>query len=323
MVTVDEVRKLALTENDISVLFLEDSGLSNATRIIAGRFADEMMRSGGEIALGKLCNGELLEETRSSGVSDEDEGNSLNTYPFGTKPGGRYPEFIGVCAGPKRLYDVFKAVERQINSYNLPNSKYKDWDKMKKSITVFTDKWDPKYLEKYEVLYLEAILKRNVYFNFYLVTPYGITRIPFMNRQQVQNIKKQFGKQNVIVAQLDLASKYGISEAELVIKTYYSFAPSNEEHYHFDFGKLVYEYSSREKYKSGKLNKALANKFLSTAMEVSKAGALTKAERATGGSWYYLYFDSFKLEWQLFQEANDPYAEKMGRALRDLIHKSL
>lgn len=323
MVTVDEVRKLALTENDVSVLFDEDSGLSDVTRTIAGRFADEMMRSGGQIALEKLCKGALLEELCSNGVLDDNEDYRLNTYPFGTKTSGCYPEFVGVCAGPRRLHGVFKAVERQIDSYKSPNSRYKDWKTMKKSITVFTDKWDPKYLEQYESLYINAILKYNVYFNFYLVTSYGISRIPFMNRQQVQNIKKSFGKQDVVVNPSDLASKYGIKEADLTISSYYSFATGGEEHYHFDFRRLVYEHSSRLEHKTGKLNQTLANKFLSTAMEVSKAGALTKAERATGGSWYYLDFDSFKLEWQLFQEDNDPYAEKMGRALRDLIHKSL
>ena len=311
MLTVDEVQKCALGENDIFSILNEDLEPFRAARDLASRLGKEMLRVGGLIALENLCSVKMLEDSGDI---------SLNTYPFGMITSKRCPDFIGVCSGSRRLYGVFNAIERQLNSYQWPNRDYIDWKTMAKSITVFTDKWDPKYLKMYESLFINAILKYNVYFNFYLVTPYGVSRIPFMNRQQVDKIKRSFEGEDVLGTLSELIDKYGISEAELRISTFLPFFYEGERNYRFDFKDLVYVFSNsaREK-KTGKMNEILAKRFLSTAIEMNNAGVLKQAGRATGGVWYYLDMGVFKLEWINIEAGDDPYVSKMHNALQKLL----
>lgn len=311
MLTVDEVQKCALGENDIFPILNEDLEHFRAARDLASRLGEEMLRVGTLTALENLCSGKIL----------DDSGNiSLNTYPFGMITSKRCPDFIGVCSGSRRLYGVFNAIERQLNSYQWPNHDYIDWKTMAKSITVFTDKWDPKYLKMYESLFINAILKYNVYFNFYLVTPYGISRIPFMNRQQVDKIKRSFEGEDVLGTLSELIAQYGISEANLRISTYFSFGPREVKYYSFNFKDLVYVFSNtaREK-KTGRINDILAKRFLGTAIEMNNAGVLKQAGRATGGVWYYLDMGVFKLEWIDIEAGDDPYVSKMHNALQKLL----
>ena len=311
MLTVDEVQNCALEKNDIFPILHEDLEPFRAACNLVDRLGKEMLRVGGLIALENLCSVKMLEDSGDI---------SLNTYPFGMITNKRCPDFIGVCSGSRRLYGVFNAIERQLNSYQWPNHDYIDWKTMAKSITVFTDKWDPKYLKMYESLFINAILKYNVYFNFYLVTPYGISRIPFMNRQQVDKIKRSFGRENVLGTLSELIAKYGICEANLRISTYSSFAPGEERDYRFNFKDLVYVFSNtRGEEKTGKMNEILAKRFLSTAIEMNDAGVLQQAGRASGGSWYYLDMGIFKLEWIGPYTVSDPYVGKMHNALQKLL----
>lgn len=311
MLTVDEVQNCALGENDIFPILYEDLEPFRAARNLASRLGEEMLSVGALIALENLCSGRIIEDSGDI---------LLNTYPFGRITRKRCPDFIGVCTGSRRLYGVFKAIERQLNSYQWPNNDYVDWKTMAKSITVFTDKWDPKYLEMYETLFINAILKYNVYFNFYLVTPYGISRIPFMNRQQVDKIKRRFGREDMFGTLSELIAKYGICEAKLRISTYSSFAPGEERDYRFNFKDLVYVFSkSALEKKTGKMNEILAKRFLSTAIEMNNAGVLKKAGYASGGVWYYLDMGIFKLEWIDMEAESDPYVGKMQNALQKLL----
>ena len=311
MLTVDEVQKCALGENDFLSTLHKDLELFRAARNLADRLGEEMMRVGGLIALENLCSGKM----------QEDSGDIiLNTYPFGRITRKRCPDFIGVCSGSRRLYGVFNAIERQLNSYQWPNHDYIDWKTMAKSITVFTDKWDPKYLKMYESLFINAILKYNVYFNFYLVTPYGISRIPFMNWQQVENIKRNFGRQDVISTLSELIAQYGISEANLRISSILSSYHERERNYRFDFKDLVYVFSnSKGEKKTGKMNEILAKRFLSTAIELNNAGVLKQEKHSLDGVWYYLDMGIFKLEWIDMEAGDDPYVSKMHNALQKLL----
>lgn len=311
MLTVDEVQKCALGENDFLSTLHKDLELFRAARNLADRLGEEMMRVGGLIALENLCSGKMQEDSVDI---------SLNTYPFGMITSKRCPDFIGVCSGSRRLYGVFNAIERQLNSYQWPNRDYIDWKTMAKSITVFTDKWDPKYLKMYESLFINAILKYNVYFNFYLVTPYGISRIPFMNRQQVDKIKRSFEGEDVLGTLSELIAQYGISEANLRISSILSSYHERERNYRFDFKDLVYVFSNsaREK-KTGKMNEILAKRFLSTVIELNNAGVLKQEKHSLDGVWYYLDMGIFKLEWIEIEAVNDPYVGKMQNALQKLL----
>lgn len=311
MLTVDEVQKCALEENDIISILNTDLEHFRAARDLASRLGKEMLRVGGLIALENLCSVKMLKDSGDI---------LLNTYPFGMITSKRCPDFIGVCSGSRRLYGVFNAIERQLNSYQWPNRDYIDWKTMAKSITVFTDKWDPKYLKMYESLFINAILKYNVYFNFYLVTPYGISRIPFMNWQQVENIKRNFGRQDVISTLSELIANYGISEAKLRISSILSSYHERERNYRFDFKDLVYVFSntSGEK-KTGKMNEILAKRFLSTAIELNNAGVLKQEKHSSDGVWYYLDMGVFKLEWIDMEAGDDPYVSKMHNALQKLL----
>ena len=311
MLTVNEVQKCALEENDIISILNTDLEPFRAARDLARRLGKEMLRVGGLIALENLCSVKMLEDSGDI---------SLNTYPFGMITNKRCPDFIGVCTGSRRLYGVFNAIERQLASYQKPNNNFKDWETVAKSITVFTDKWDPKYLKMYESLFINAILKYNVYFNFYLVTPYGISRIPFMNRQQVDKIKRSFEGEDVLGTLSELIDKYGISEAELRISTFLPFFYEGERNYRFDFKDLVYVFSNsaREK-KTGKMNEILAKRFLSTVIELNNAGVLKQEKHSSDGVWYYLDMGIFKLEWTDMEAVSDPYVSKMQNALQKLL----
>ena len=311
MLTVDEVQNCALERNDIFPILHEDLEPFRAACNLVDRLGEEMLRVGGLIALENLCSVKMLKDSGDI---------LLNTYPFGMITSKRCPDFIGVCSGSRRLYGVFNAIERQLNSYQWPNHDYIDWKTMAKSITVFTDKWDPKYLKMYESLFINAILKYNVYFNFYLVTPYGISRIPFMNWQQVENIKRNFGRQDVISTLSELIAQYGISEANLRISSILSSYHERERNYRFDFKDLVYVFSNsaREK-KTGKMNEILAKRFLSTAIELNNAGVLKQEKHSLDGVWYYLDMGIFKLEWIDMEAGDDPYVSKMHNALQKLL----
>ena len=311
MLTVDEVQKCALGENDFLSTVYKDLEPFRAVCNLVDRLGEEMLRVGALIALENLCSVKMLKDSGDI---------SLNTYPFGRITRKRCPDFIGVCSGSRRLYGVFKAIERQLNSYQWPNHDYIDWKTMAKSITVFTDKWDPKYLKMYESLFINAILKYNVYFNFYLVTPYGISRIPFMNRQQVDIIKRSFEGEDVLGTLSELIAQYGISEANLRISSILSSYHERERNYRFDFKDLVYVFSNstREK-KTGKMNEILAKRFLSTVIELNNAGVLKQEKHSLDGVWYYLDMGIFKLEWIDMEAGDDPYVSKMHNALQKLL----
>lgn len=311
MLTVNEVQKCALEENDIISILNTDLEPFRAARDLASRLGEKMLSIGPLTALEKLCSEKIRDD---SGII------SLNTYPFGRITNKRCPDFIGVCSGSRRLYGVFNAIERQLNSYQWSNHDYIDWKTMAKSITVFTDKWDPKYLKMYESLFINAILKYNVYFNFYLVTPYGISRIPFMNWQQVENIKRNFEGEDVLGTLSELIAQYGISEANLRISSILSSYHERERNYRFDFKDLVYVFSNsaREK-KTGKMNEILAKRFLSTVIELNNAGVLKQEKHSLDGVWYYLDMGIFKLEWIDMEAGDDPYVSKMHNALQKLL----
>lgn len=311
MLTVDEVQNCALEKNDIFPILHEDLEPFRAACNLVDRLGEEMLRVGGLIALENLCSVKMLEDSGDI---------SLNTYPFGMITNKRCPDFIGVCTGSRRIYGVFNAIERQLASYQKPNNNFKDWETVAKSITVFTDKWDPKYLKMYESLFINAILRYNVYFNFYLVTPYGVSRIPFMNRQQVDKIKRSFEGEDVLGTLSELIDKYGISEAELRISTFLPFFYEGERNYRFDFKDLVYVFSNsaREK-KTGKMNEILAKRFLSTVIELNNAGVLKQEKHSSDGVWYYLDMGIFKLEWTDMEAVSDPYVSKMQNALQKLL----
>ena len=311
MLTVDEVQNCALEKNDIFPILHEDLEPFRAACNLVDRLGEEMLRVGGLIALENLCSVKMLEDSGDI---------SLNTYPFGMITNKRCPDFIGVCSGSRRLYGVFNAIERQLASYQKPNNNFKDWETVAKSITVFTDKWDPKYLKMYESLFINAILRYNVYFNFYLVTPYGVSRIPFMNRQQVDKIKRSFEGEDVLGTLSELIDKYGISEAELRISTFLPFFYEGERNYRFDFKDLVYVFSNsaREK-KTGKMNEILAKRFLSTVIELNNAGVLKQEKHSLDGVWYYLDMGIFKLEWRDMEAVSDPYVSKRHNALQKLL----
>jgi hypothetical protein len=108
---------------------------------------------------------------------------SINTFPFGEKTTGVFPEFLGVCADKTTLNATLNGVKgycEQVRK-SLPLDD-------EKTVVLLTDKWDgPLFHKKYEMDFLRYSLNNNILFIFLLVTDYGVSRIPFLckNRKEL------------------------------------------------------------------------------------------------------------------------------------------
>ncbi len=109
----------------------------------------------------------------------------LNTYPFGEKS-DLYREFFGVSVGKIKLKDVFDAAVIHTEAC-LKQGMHNP------TITILTDNYDPKTFAKYEKKFIDYVLNHGVYIYIFLVTDYGISRIPFLCGK---NIKQLNGKYN-------------------------------------------------------------------------------------------------------------------------------
>lgn len=315
MTTVDEVKRNVLMEDDVFKPCYNELGEFRETCFLAKRLAERMLTQGCLAALEELCN---LPADGACGIA------AINTYPFGSKTREILPEFFGVCAGDRRLYGVFKAIERQIAAYKELSQRNADWMGISKSITVFTDKWDARFLKEYEELFLDAILNYNVSFYFYLVTDYGITRIPFMHRNQLHRFKDMFHGQQIgsSVPLKDLLKIYDMHEARLEISTYSSFDVYHNEssNYCFDFTHLVYEYRDKAGgVKHGRIQAKDAHRFITAAIALQEAGGLNEAGRWTGGKYYILKFAKFGFDWANRIDDSATLAKKMEAALMEMI----
>ena len=290
MASIDDIKKNVLSENDVYMGWQDSLQMFEETYLYAGELAEQMLSKSGAEAFEDFANGRF---------SRDDLSKTVNTYPFGEKTSVVYPEFIGVCQGDDKLSGLFKAIVKQLRYYMA--DKYEGRDR--KSITVFTDKWDPKYLKQNEALFLKAILLNNVYFNFFLVTDYGITLIPFMNRQQVETFKRNFAGERVEEAMTlsELTKEVGLYNMEYIVDQCDSWKPNYDWmnfRYSFDFINLRYIYEDNKgESKRGKINESYALRFLRAAIALEKVGGLDNRNRPTNYVQRVADFGRFSFSW--------------------------
>lgn len=290
MASIDDIKKNVLSENDVYMGWQDSLQMFEETYLYAGELAEQMLSKSGEEAFEDFANGRFCRD---------DLPKTVNTYPFGEKTSEVYPEFIGVCQGDDKLSGLFKAIVKQLSYYTADAYEGRD----RKSISVFTDKWNPKYLKQNEALFLKAILFNNVYFHFFLVTDYGITRIPFMNDRQVETYKRNFTGDRVEEAMTlsELTKEVGLYNMEYIVDQYDSWKPNYDWmnfRYSFDFINLRYIYEDNKgEYKRGKINESYALRFLRTAIALEKAGGLDNRNRPTNYVQRVVDFGRFSFSW--------------------------
>ena len=106
MANISTIKKKILSRNDVFDSWQKDLGHFENTYAYAECLANEMLNKGGLYALQELADGKMSPSHTTISC--------LNTYPFGEK-GNVYPEFLGVCVGDQKLYNLYK----YINNYEL------------------------------------------------------------------------------------------------------------------------------------------------------------------------------------------------------------
>lgn len=316
MIMSNAIRKELQAEQDcpeeLKSELRDELGRFEFTYIIAGRLLNTMYEKG-------FLKG--MEDFDNSSP-DYCYGNyEINTFPFGTKTDEVFPEYLGICCGKQKINDLFKDIKRQLDLM----SKKLDND-MRKSVTVFTDKWDPSAFAKYEVLFLNAILNQNVNFNFYLVTDYGITKIPFMSRSRAENFRKKYAGMAITedMPLKELVSKYKIYNMKYTVDQYDSFIPQYEqEHkqYGFNFENLTYWVDDRMgSLKTGRINEACAKNLIKAVLTLKDSGGVKADSGASSDTHRMLECDLFSFEWfDTCVEIDNPEFLDMTGALFDLI----
>ena len=316
MATVDDIKEMILSVSEYFDKCLADFGRFEITYYYAKRFARAMREKGAQEALEDFANGKL---------PDCEESYNLNTYPFGKRTHHLYPEFLGVCEGKRRLHGLFKAMARQIECHRQRSHRNPDWKEESKCITIFTDKWDATFLRMYEALFLDAILNYNFTFKFFLVTDYGITKIPFMDEYQTNWLKDTFRGQEIEhpLSLHELMEKHGLFSARFDSSIYHSFDVCRQKGAStsiFRFMDLTYSYcDSHGKKKHGRIKEIYAKKFLKAVNELIEDGGIRETYRSTGGEFCDLDFGSISFSWCNDQTDGQPAAERMVAALREMI----
>lgn len=291
MANIDDIKKNILMENDVFTGWTRELEMFEETYLYARELAEQMLEKSGAEAFEDFSNGIF---------SRGDLPKTVNTYPFGKKTKNVYPEFLGVCFGDKKLSGLFKAIVKQLGYYLADTYEGRE----RKSITVFTDKWDPAYLKQNEALFLNAILLHNVYFNFYLVNDYGITRIPFMSEEQIETYKRNFAGDRIeeAITLRELLDENGLWDVRYTVDQYDSWVPLCDQVkyiYSFDFKRLRYGFEDVNKrdIETGKINEAYALRFIKAALALKKAGGLNSSIRPTNYVQRTLEFEKFTFDW--------------------------
>lgn len=313
MASIDDIKKNVLSENDVYMGWQDSLQMFEETYLYAGELAEQMLSKSGEEAFEDFANGRF---------GRDDLPKTVNTYPFGEKTSEVYPEFIGVCNGDDKLSGLFKAIVKQIKVYMSETYEGRD----RKAITVFSDKWDPKYLKQSEALFLKAILMNNVYFNFFLVTDYGITRIPFMNDQQTEEYKRNFTGDRIEEAMSlrELIEENDLWDVEYTANQCDSFIPTFDwinYRYSFDFRNLRYIYEDNKgEYKRGKISESYALRFIRASLALEKVGGLNSSNRPTNYVQRVVDYGRFSFSWFDGMGAeNSPEIADMVEALIAII----
>lgn len=124
-----------------------------------------------------------------AGLKGDSDDFPINTFPFGARTKGVYPEFIGVCAGEEAILHALVAIDgycKQVAESFPPDEL--------KTVVLLTDKWDSfRFQRDYEYPFANYMLQHNIFFVFLLVTDYGISRIPFLvgNELELQELRNK------------------------------------------------------------------------------------------------------------------------------------
>jgi hypothetical protein len=316
MAELQEIKKRILLENDVFTEWQDD--LYENTALCVKRIAETMMAKDGLQALEDFSNGQ---------IPFGQERSMVNTYPVGEPTNEIHSEFLGVYSSrtQKSMTGLFNAVKKQLGYYGS-----RQFDNVRKAITIVTDTWDPKCFQKYETLFLDAILNDDVCFNFYLVTGYGITRIPFMNQRQTDILKRNYLGQHIDEEDSlqEFIRKTGLREMAYVVEQYESWLPSGQcQHCRYDFDfvnqKYVFFDETTGEKSLGKTDPRHVIRFLREAMALKQAGGIGNSIRATGGIERTVNFYQFSFHWYDGIGAEEiPEFMNMRNALEDMV-KSL
>jgi hypothetical protein len=316
MAELQEIKKRILLENDVFTEWQDD--LYENTALCVKKIAVTMMSSGGLQALEDFSNGNI-----PSGQNPL----KVNTYPIGEPTNRIYPEFLGVYSSrtQRSMTGLFNAVKKQLGHY-----KSREFSKVKKSITILTDTWNPMCFQKNEALFLNAILDDDVRFNFYLVTDYGITRIPFMNRRQTDDFRREYLGQHIDEEDRlqEFVRETGLREMEYIVEQYESWLPSEScQHCRYDFDfvnqKYVFFDETTGEKTIGKTDSRHVMRFLRAAVALKQAGGIDNSVRATGGIERNVDFYQFSFHWYDGTGAEEmPEFMNMRNALEDMIKSS-
>lgn len=321
MIGLDNIKKNIVGENNLNTGWRKDLETSPITYQYASMLAERMLTDGGASGFTDYSYGLFAKDGLSA---------QINVFPFGKRTKEHYPEFLGVCAGACKLGKLFGEIKEQLKYYMSPKRKCTIDNSEPKSITVFTDKWDPKFLKENEVLFLQAALSHNVVFNFYLVTDYGIERIPFLSKDEMDRLKDKYHKENLEGCKYvndsisDIISAIGIENVDYYIEQDDSNIPGYKReqiHYHFDFSNLQYRYeNSSEKLCSGPINEHYAKEFLISMDKLRKKGTIGDAIWPTNYIKHILTFNGYSFSWYGISDFSDnPEAASVISSLDKMI----
>jgi hypothetical protein len=316
MAELQEIKKRLLLEDDVFTEWQDD--LYENTALCVKRIAETMMAKGGLQALEDFSNGQ---------IPFGQERSRVNTYPVGEQTNEIHSEFLGVYSSrtQRSMTGLFNAVKKQLGYYRS-----RQFYNVRKAITIVTDTWNPKYFQKYETLFLEAVLNDDVCFNFYLVTDYGITRIPFMNKRQTDDFRREYLGQHIDEEDTlqEFVRKTGLREMEYVVEQYESWIPSEQcQHcrYNFDFINQNYaffdETTGAKTLRKTDLHHVM--RFLRAAVALKQAGGIDNSVRATGGIERTVNLYQFSFHWYDGTGAEEmPEFVNMRNALENMIKSS-
>lgn len=151
----------------------------------------------------------------------------INTFPFGEPTDKIYPEFLGICAGKQTLVSVFKAAEAYMKKADDA------------SVTILTDKWDPGTFAKYEGRFLDMAIRKRILINIFLVTNYGMTRIPFLDSRKIRELKYRYKD---VIIENQWGEKCGKDIEMVVLQT--SAYDSFRQFINMEMGTYIFDFSS-------------------------------------------------------------------------------
>ncbi len=166
-----------------------------ASHSILGKLVSNGFSGGLLQGLGNMVNSGITFGITGQNGRKQTNGNGhmINIYPGGKETYHVYEEFVGICYGKNTEFK--KALDSAINhcvSYQRSGAHYDN-----PSIVIITDRWCPEYYKKYEIYFIKYAVESNFDIHFLLVTDDGITEVPFLCPDVLQQLRTFVGYQTI------------------------------------------------------------------------------------------------------------------------------